>query len=76
MPGVWLVQAADGTEERIEAGVVATAGGPLGGISLGGRLTRGLAPRSRQPVRPPSGVGAHPACNGNDSDGRVGLHMA
>jgi hypothetical protein len=46
MPGVWLVQAADGAEERIEAGMLATAGGALVALSLEGVLTRAWAPGS------------------------------
>ena len=34
MSGVWLVQASDGAEERIEAGMLATEGGALVALSL------------------------------------------
>ena len=76
MPGVWLVQAADGTEERIEAGMLATEGGALVALSLEGVLTRAWAPGSWQTVRLLSGMEAHPAGQGNDGDVVVGLHMA
>ncbi len=76
MPGVWLVQAADGTEERIEAGMLATEGGVLVALSLEGVLTRAWAPGSWQTVRLLRGMEAHPAGKGNDRDVVVGLHMA
>ena len=76
MPGVWLVQAADGAEERIEAGMLATEGGALVALSLEGVLTRAWAPGSWQTVRLLSGMEAHPAGKGNDRDVVVGLHMA
>ena len=76
MPGVWLVQAADGAEERIEAGMLATEGGALVALSLEGVLTRAWAPGRWQTVRLLSGMEAHPAGKGNDSDVVVGLHMA
>ena len=76
MPGVWLVQAADGTEERIEAGMLATEGGALVALSLEGVLTRAWAPGSWQTVRLLSGMEAHPAGKGDVGDVVVGLHMA
>jgi hypothetical protein len=76
MPGVWLVQAADGAEERIEAGMLGTEGGALVALSLEGVLTRAWAPGSWQTVRLLSGMEAHPAGKGNDTDVVVGLHMA
>jgi hypothetical protein len=76
MPGVWLVQAVDGAEERIEAGMLGTEGGALVALSLEGVLTRAWAPGSWQTVRLLSGMEAHPAGKGDDSDVVVGLHMA
>jgi|tagenome__1003787_1003787.scaffolds.fasta_scaffold18830830_1 hypothetical protein len=75
MPGVWLVRAADGTEERIEAGMLATEGGALVALSLDGDLTRAWAPGHWQAVRLLSGVEAHPAGKGTQNDA-VGLHLA
>jgi hypothetical protein len=75
MADVWLVRAADGTEERIEAGMMATEGGALVALSVEGDLTRAWAPGHWQAVRLLSGVEAHPAGKGNES-GVVGLHLA
>ena len=76
MPGVWLVQAADGAEERIEAGVLGTEGGALVALSTEGVPTRAWAPGSWQTVRLLSGMEAHLAGEGSDGDVVVGLHMA
>ncbi len=76
MPGVWLVQAADGTEERIEAGMLATECGALVALSLEGVLTRAWAPGRWQTVRLLSGMEAHPAGKGNESAIVVGLHLS
>ena len=76
MPGVWLVQAADGAEERIEVGMLGTEGGALVALSMEGVLTRAGARGSWQTVRLLSGMEAHPAGKGDDSDVVVGLHMA
>ena len=76
MPGMWLVQAADGTEERIEAGMLAIEGGALVALSLEGVLTQAWAPGAWQTIRLLSGVEAHPAGKGDQSDPVVGLHLA
>jgi hypothetical protein len=56
MPGVWQIHTADGTEERIEAGMLAIEGGALVALSLDGVLTRAWAPGGWQTVRLLSGV--------------------
>ena len=76
MPGVWLIQTADGTEERIEAGMLTIEGGALVALSLEGVLTRAWAPGGWQMVRLLSGVEAHPAGKGHRSNDVVGLTLA
>jgi len=53
---VWQIHTADGTEERIEAGMLAIEGGALVALSLDGVLTRAWAPGGWQTVRLLSGV--------------------
>lgn len=76
MHGAWLVQTADGTEERIEAGMLTIEGGALVALSPEGVLTRAWAPGGWRTVRLLSGMEAHPAGKGHRSDGVVGLTLA
>jgi len=76
MHGVWLILMADGTEARIEAGMLAIEGGALVALSLEGVLTRAWAPGGWQTVRLLSGVEAHPAGKGYQSDDVVRLTLA
>ena len=76
MHGVWLIQTADGMEERIEAGMLTIEGGALVALSLEGVLTRAWARGVWQLVRLLCGVVALPAGKGHPSNDVVGLTLA
>ena len=76
MPGVWLIQTADGTEERIEAGTLTIEGGALVALYMEGVLTRAWAPGGWQTVRILSGAEAHPAGTGHRGNDVVALTLA
>ena len=58
---IWTVRAADGEDEKIEAGLLATDSGALVALSEDGLLTRAWGPGQWRTVRQVTGVDADPA---------------
>ena len=58
---VWAVQSADGENEQVEAGLLATEGGALVALSEEGLMLRAWAAGQWRTVRHVHGVHAHPA---------------
>ncbi len=65
---IWTVQAADGEDEKIEAGLLATESGALVALSEDGLLTRAWGPGQWRTVRQVTGVDAHPANQSEEKD--------
>ncbi|MGY1696214.1 MULTISPECIES: hypothetical protein [unclassified Geodermatophilus] len=58
---IWTVQTAEGEDERIEAGLLATEGGALVALSEDGLLTRAWAPGQWRAARQVGDGDPHPA---------------
>ena len=66
---IWTVQTADGQDERIDAGLLATEGGALVAMSEEGLLIRAWAPGQWRTVRHVTDANAHPVRQGSGQEG-------
>ena len=65
---VWTVQSADGEDEQVQAGLLATEGGTLVALDDEGLMLRAWAPGQWRTVRHVHGVGPHPVGTANGKD--------